>query len=238
MTMKKVRLMLCMIAALACSCATTGEGPLEKSDRIVFLGDSITEAGVQPKGYVTLTSNAIAAAYPDLGVEVIGAGISGHKVRDCLKRMDRDVLEKDPTIVLIYIGINDVWWWNGNWGKGTTKPDFEAGLHKMIEQIDAVGARVILCTPTVIGEKADGTNEYDAMLDEYSEISRKVASATNSQMLDLRQHFLSYLKQHNPENLERGVLTSDGVHLNETGNAFLSGLVLDALHVVSHEPMP
>src|SRR3954452_5309748 len=51
---------------------------LKKGDRIVFLGDSITQAGAGPKGYVTLARKAL----DDKGVEVIGAGISGNKVPD------------------------------------------------------------------------------------------------------------------------------------------------------------
>ncbi len=203
--------------------------PLKKGDRIVFLGDSITAAGVRPTGYVTLTSKAITAAYPRLGVQVIGAGISGHKVPDCQKRLERDVLAKKPTIVLIYIGINDVW--HSSRGRGTSKKDFEAGLLSMIKRINAVGARVILCTPTVIGEKTDGTNSLDKMLDEYAEISRKVAKTTGSQMLDLRKAFITYLKANNKANSGRGVLTSDAVHLSPKGNGFLAGLVLEALNV-------
>jgi len=101
----------------------------------------------------------------------------------------------------------------------------------MISKINAVGARVILCTPTVIGEKADGTNEFDTMLDEYSDISRNVAKETNSQLLDLREAFLTHLEEHNTENAEKGILTKDSVHLNNNGNAFLSQLVLNALNV-------
>ena len=56
--------------------------PLKKGDRIVFLGDSITAGGVGPKGYVTLIKNALAEKHKDLGIEVIGAGISGNKVPD------------------------------------------------------------------------------------------------------------------------------------------------------------
>ena len=41
--------------------------------------------------------------------EMINAGISGHKVPDLQGRLDRDVLSKEPTVVFIYIGINDVW---------------------------------------------------------------------------------------------------------------------------------
>jgi lysophospholipase L1-like esterase len=211
-----------------------GNPSLKENDTIVFLGDSITEGGVRPKGYVTLTSQVIKKTYPNMNISVIGAGISGHKVPDCQKRLDRDVLKKKPTIVLIYIGINDVWHWNGG-RKGTTKEDFENGLVDMIEKINAVGARVILCTPTLIGEKLDGKNKYDKMLDEYAEISRKVAKASNSQLLDLRKEFVSYNKIHNTKNISYKILTKDGVHLNDKGNKFLSTLVLNALNVPSNE---
>lgn len=224
-------LKLGLVVSVACTilggCGSTNG--LQKDDVIVFLGDSITQAGVNPDGYVTLTAEGIKKALPDLGIKVIGAGISGHKVPDCQKRLDRDVLQKNPTIVVIYIGINDVWHWNRN--EGTPIDVFEAGLKDMISKINAVGARVLLCTPTVIGEKTDGSNEYDKMLEDYSNVSRKVARETGSQMLDLRKGFMDYLKANNPENLEEGILTTDTVHLNKTGNKVLAGLMLDALNV-------
>jgi len=205
------------------------EQGLKLNDRIVFLGDSITQAGVKPEGYVTLTANAITKAYPDLNVQIIGAGISGHKVPDCQRRLKRDVLDKKPTLVLIYIGINDVW--HSAKERGTSKEDFEAGLKDMIAKISEGGARVILCTPTVIGEKTDGSNPLDTLLGEYSDISRKVAKETGSQLLDLNKGFMDYLKEHNPENKAKGILTSDTVHLNKKGNSYLSELVLEALQV-------
>jgi len=221
------------MCTVVCGGTSFAKQLLVENDRIVFLGDSITQAGVRQDGYVTLTSQAIAKAYPDLNIKVIGAGISGHKVPDCQARLQTDVLDKKPTIVLIYIGINDVWHWIRN--RGTSKEDFEAGLRDMISQINAVGARVILCTPTVIGEKTDGTNEFDEMLGEYSDISRKVAKETGSQLLDLREAFLAHLKEHNPNNAPKGILTRDSVHLNKNGNRVLSELVLDALNVPSAE---
>ena len=187
--------------------------------------------GVEAGGYVTLISEALEKTCPDLNIETIGAGMGGHKVPDCQERLERDVLKRQPTIVLVYIGINDVWWWNGKWGEGTTKQDYESGLRDIIKRINAAGARVILCTPTVIGEKTDGTNEFDKMLDEYSKISRKVARGTGSQLLDLRKSFMTYLLEHNADNVEKGILTRDTVHLNKQGNRFLSYLVLDALNV-------
>ena len=41
-------------------------------------------------------------------------------------------------------------------------------------------------------------------------------------MIDLRKAFLTYEQNNNPENKESGILTSDRVHLNETGNKFLA----------------
>ena len=69
------------------------------------------------------------------------------------------------------------------------------------------------------------------MLYQYSDISRKVAKETKSQLLDLRKSFLHQLKRRNPENATKGIFTSDGVHLNEKGNRLLSSLVLRALNV-------
>jgi lysophospholipase L1-like esterase len=231
----KTGIAICVAFTLLYGCASVNKRSLEDHDKIVFLGDSITQEGVRPDGYITLTSKVLEKTYPDLNIEVIGAGLGGHKVTNCQKRLDRDVLQKKPTIVLIYIGINDVWWWNGRWGKGTTKDEFESGLYDLIKRSNAAGARVILCTPTVIGEKTDGTNEFDKMLDEYSDISRKVARDTESQLLDLRKSFMTYLRKHNINNVDKGILTRDMVHLNQKGNQFLSGLVLDALNVKNND---
>jgi lysophospholipase L1-like esterase len=234
--MKKTGVLTGLVCALLCASAAFANESLKENDTIVFLGDSITALGARPGGYVTLTSEAIAKAYPELNIQVIGAGIGGHKVPNCQKRLDSDVLQKNPTIVMIYIGINDVWHWThpkvvARGKKGTTPEVFESGLKDMIAKINDVGARVILCTPTVIGEKSDGSNSEDQMLDQYADISRKVAKETGSQMLDLRKAFIDYLKEHNPEQADQGILTKDTVHMNEEGNRFLSQLVLEALAV-------
>ncbi len=71
-------------------------------ERIVFLGDSITQGGAGPDGYVTLTAKVIAEAYPAGDIQIINAGISGNKVPDCQERLQRDVLDQQPTLVLIY----------------------------------------------------------------------------------------------------------------------------------------
>lgn len=209
---------------------------LEQGDRVVFFGDSITKGGVRPGGYITLAAEVIETSHPNKDIELIGAGVGGHRVPDLLKRLDRDVLSKKPDVVVIYIGINDVWHWTHpkvieQGRKGTTPEDFESGLKSIIKQVNDTSAKVILCTPTVIGEKHDGSNSQDEMLNEFAAISRKVAEDTGTQLLDLRKEFIAYLKEHNAENAEKGILTRDTVHLNDKGNRFLSELMLGALGI-------
>lgn len=190
------------------------------AERIVFLGDSITQAGAEPGGYVSLYREAVAAEPNGPGQEVLGAGISGNRVPDLQERLERDVLSKSPSRVVIYIGINDVWHTVN--GGGTTEDKYRAGLLEIIGRIRAKGAQVVLCTPSVIGEKTDGSNPLDGMLDVYSQISRDVARQTGSHLIDLRKAFLNHLKQANPNQQEHGILTSDGVHLNAAGNKFVA----------------
>jgi isoamyl acetate esterase len=203
--------------------------PLKKGERIVFLGDSITAGGVSKNGYVTLIKKHLAEKHADLGITIIGAGVSGNKVPDLQKRLERDVLAKKPTIVVIYIGINDVWHGESNPANGTSKEKFEAGLKDIITKITDAGARVVLCTPSVIGEKTDASNGLDAKLDEYSDISRKVAKDTKVQLCDLRKAFVEHLKTNNPKNAASGILTGDRVHLNAAGNELVAATMLKSL---------
>jgi len=206
---------------------TSKQSPVSEKEVIAFFGDSITQAGARPGGYCKLIGEAIANEKPELGVEIVYAGISGNKVPDLERRLDRDLLSKQPTIVFIYIGINDVW--HSTRGKGTPKTLFDTGLRRLIKGISESGASVVLCTPSVIGEKKEGENPLDEMLEEYSDMSRKVASDTGVTLCDLRKSFLDYLKANNPENKRSGILTSDGVHLNIDGNRFVAALASEAI---------
>lgn len=212
---------------------TTSE--LVENDTIVFFGDSITQKGVLENGYVTLFSDAVASNMPSGSIEVIGAGVSGDKMADLQARLDADVLSQNPTLVVIYIGINDVWHWNKpdpNTGldrEGTTAANYEAGLLDLIERIEAVGARVVLCTPTVIGEQCDPDEVNRVMLEEFAAIVRSVAEETGSQLVDLHALFTDYLLRNNSDDATSGILTEDTVHLNRVGNQLVADVLTAAL---------
>jgi lysophospholipase L1-like esterase len=225
-------LMMCamMVTMSECSRADEPSVKLKKGDRIVFLGDSITQGGdSHDKGYVRVIRKTLTEKHGDLGIEVIGAGISGNKVPDLQRRLQKDVIDRKPTIVVIYIGINDVWHGEQDPARGTLPDAFAAGLKDIIGQLQKAGATVVLCTPTVIGEKKDGANSQDARLDQYADLSRALAKKMKLPLCDLRKAFVDHLKGHNPENADKGILTSDRVHLNEAGDKFVADTMLKVL---------
>src|SRR4029453_14974177 len=81
----------------------------QKKTRIVFFGDSITQAGVMKGGYIDRIQQALNKNSSQDKYELIGAGIGGKKEYYLYLRMDDDVLSKKPDMVVIYVGINDVW---------------------------------------------------------------------------------------------------------------------------------
>jgi lysophospholipase L1-like esterase len=194
---------------------------LDNPTRIVFFGDSITQAGVNKTGYITKMAEMLGTLGLASKYELIGAGIGGNKIYDLYLRHEEDVIAKKPNIVIIYVGINDVWHKTSS-RTGTDSDKFERFYSALIKRLQKANIQVVICTPTVIGEKFDSTNENDGDLNAYSNIIRKIASENQCKLIDLRKAFMSYEEKNNIENKASGVLTTDRVHLNEAGNQFLA----------------
>lgn len=191
-----------------------------KPVRVVFFGDSITELGVQPGGYIDRMRNTLREKNAT-NFQLIGAGISGNKVYDLYLRLEEDVLRLQPDWVFIYVGVNDVWHKKTH-GTGTDPDKFEKFYVALIRKMQAQGIQVALCTPAVIGEKTAGKNGLDADLDKFAQIIRKLSAQYGLPLCDLRRIFLEHLAHVNKENKEKGLLTNDGVHLNEAGNQLVA----------------
>ena len=198
-----------------------------KTQKVIFFGDSITQAGAKPGGYIVKMKEALAQK----GIsdyDLIGTGIGGNKIYDLYLRLEDDVLSQKPDVVFIWVGVNDVWH-KATSGTGTDPDKFEkfytAIINKMLDQ----HIRVILCTPAVIGEKTDFTNQQDGDLNAYSQIIRNLAQKWHCGLVDLREIFHNYELKNNPGNKESGILTVDRVHLSESGNQLVADKMLEAL---------
>jgi isoamyl acetate esterase len=179
----------------------SSSGIQQTKKKIIFFGDSITEQGVRPKGYISLFVDALKQKGLGDRYDIIGSGIGGNKIYDLYLRMDDDVLAKNPDVVVIWIGVNDVWHKKSS-GTGTDADKFEKFYNAIIRKLQARHIQVMLCTPAAIGEKTDFTNELDGDLNKYAAIIRNIAKNNACPLIDLRKAFLDYNLGHNPDNRE------------------------------------
>ena len=204
---------------IACMCMMSFRG--EKKKKVVFFGDSITQAAVEKGGYIDVLQNMITEKGAADKFELNGAGVSGNKIYDLYLRIEKDVLDKKPDIVVIWVGVNDVWHKSSS-GTGTDFDKFGRFYDAVVKKIQQTGAKVIVVTPAAIGEKNDYSNSQDGDLNGYSSWLRKYVKDNGLGLVDLRSIFHEYSLAHNPDNLSKGILTSDGVHLNPKGNALVA----------------
>ncbi len=200
----------------------------EGKKRIVFFGDSITELGVKKGGYIDLLNNKLTNNGQANQYDLIGAGIGGNKIYDLFLRMDRDVLNKEPNVVVIWVGVNDVWH-KSMMGTGTDYDKFGLFYDAVVQKIQAKGAKVVLVTPAVIGERFDQSNPQDGELNLYSNWIRKYAAEKQLTLVDCRKLFLDFSTKNNPKNVDKGILTYDRVHLNDAGNQLVADAVWEAI---------
>ncbi|TDH27801.1 G-D-S-L family lipolytic protein [Segetibacter sp. 3557_3] len=193
----------------------------KKQKKIIILGDSITAEASQPPGFISRLKKYLASEGLAEKFEVIGAGIPGNKIYDLHLRLDRDVILANAATAVIYIGTNDIWH-KISTGTGTDADKFEEFYETIIHRLKAAKIEVVICTPAVIGEKTDFSNQLDAELLQYSDLIRNIAATNDLKLVDLRRAFLNYNNEHNLDNQSSGVLTNDGVHLNEQGNKLVA----------------
>lgn len=199
--------------------------------RIVCFGDSITGAYYHTGGeraWCDMLGLAIQRVFPQSRPEMINAGISGNTTAAGLARMEKDVIEKQPHLVVVMFGMNDV--------ARLPLDEFIANLTTIIGRCHAAGAVVVLCTPNTVYENG---GRPIAKLAELSERIGKLAKEQNLPIADCFAETTA-LK-------ERDLLTwmlgmSDEIHPNMNGHRTMAEIVSDTLtgkHVsLDHVPPP
>lgn len=140
------------IGLIRSTAVQAAEIAVKSGQKIAFMGDSITQAGVGPKGYVTLVMRGLEAS--SVTATSIPAGISGHKSNDMLGRVDNDVLSKKPDWMTLSCGVNDVW----HGANGVPLDQYEQNITQIVEKCQATGVKVMILTSTMIGEDQPNPN--------------------------------------------------------------------------------
>lgn len=168
---------------------------------------------------VNLVSQGLAAN--GVTVEVIGAGISGHKSNQMLDRLEKDVLSKNPQWMTLSCGVNDVW--HGQ--NGVLIDDYKKNITAIVDQAQAAGIQVVLLTSTMIGE--DQANPNNQKLIPYNEFLRTLAKEKNCRLADLNALMQAEVAKANTPG--KNALTGDGVHMAFPGNIMMATGVLQSL---------
>ena len=208
-------------AILLSATALSAQITVKSGDKIAFLGDSITQQGNGPAGYVNLVMDALNAN----GIKAvkIPAGISGHKSNNMLERLDRDVLKKKPQHMTLSCGVNDVW--HGK--RGVPLDQYQKNITQIVEKAQAAGIKVYILTSTMITENAKNT--ANIKLAAYNDFLRKLAKEKNCVLVDLSkdmQDQIAAIKKKYPKFKSGNALTYDGVHMNPMGNMMMANGVL------------
>ena len=182
--------------------------PAAGEQRVVFMGNSITEAWA--KYFPT--------HFP--GKPYIGRGISGQTTPQMLVRFRPDVLALRPRVVVILAGTNDI---AGNTGPATLEMIAD-NITSMTELAQAHGIRVVLGSvlpaydyPWKKGlEPAPKIVALNRWLKQYAASAHAVYVDFHTAMADERQGL-------------RAELSPDGVHPNEAGYRVMGPLVEQAI---------
>ena len=202
-----------------------------KQVRIVFQGDSITDAGRDKrnfrdmgKGYPKYAAEALRAAHPDVEFDFINLGISGNRTCQLFDRLYADAIAFAPDIVSILIGINDVWHRYGSGRIATTDAQIELNYRSILERLrKETSAKIVILCPFLLDcEDKDQIREDLARL---IPIVRRLADEFADVYIPLDESFAEALKtQPEPK-----YFSGDGVHPNTNGSMFIGKLYAEAL---------
>lgn len=218
--MMKLGRMTVAVALMAGS-VCTAEIVVKDGEKIAFMGDSITQAGARPGGYVTLVISGLEAN----GVKAprVAAGISGHKSNQMLARLEKDVLSKKPDWMTLSCGVNDVW----HGARGVLLPEYKVNITKIVDQCQKADIKVMILTSTMIGE--DEPNERNQKLAPYNAFLRELAKEKKCLLADLNADMQAAVKKAGGgKDKKSRILTGDGVHMNPAGNKMMATGVLKA----------
>jgi lysophospholipase L1-like esterase len=232
--------MLCMRVVHA------GEFFIRDGDRVVFLGDSITEQRL----YTTYIEAYALSRFPNWKLSFRNAGWGGDtawlrmrlgtdevqlfaaddgKQTELVKRsvtfgLQRDVLPLEPTVVLVKFGMNDHYY-------QAFRPDIlRAYVRAQTETarlLAAAGARVAFLTPQPIEEKRVDPDQdvRNLALRKFSDALSDVAARVDALFIDQFDPYMAVMKASSASTIGRG----DAIHPGPAGQTLMAWIILKGL---------
>lgn len=195
--------------------------------KILFLGDSITEAGRDfmnerdlGAGYVKIFALKMGYLYPDKQLEFVNRGVSGYGVADVLRHVDQDLAETAPDLVVLLIGVNDV---ACRFTKGieVTAEKFRESYQGIVDKVLASGAKLICLQPFVI--KMPDKARYRRFFDPFLAAIDEIVEEKGVERIPLDGYFNGLINT-NPAT----AYTADGIHPTHRASRLIADSLVKA----------
>lgn len=213
---------------------------------LIFIGDSITDAERKPSGeanpwephfglgygYVSNVFSWLHAAHPAAGIRVINKGISGNTVRDLAARWQTDVLDLNPNVICVMIGINDVWrqFDYPQHPETHVQPhEYRATLARLVSTTRPKVKSLYLANPYFI--EPNRCEPMRKRMDEYGAIMQEIAAANDAVFVDTQAAFDGVLRHMHPS-----ALAGDRVHPGPVGHMIIARAFLQAFGCLPANP--
>ncbi len=194
-----------------------------KKIKLLFQGDSITDAGRDKRnyhdlgrGYAKYAAEALSAACPDIDFEFINFGISGNRTGQLFDRLYDDAIAFAPDVISILIGVNDIWHRYSTSRIMTTDVQIETNYRAILERLKKeTNAKIVILAPFYLDAVE---NEYlKADLTSVGNIVKKLAEEYADVYIPLHEILAEKMKSQ-PEPL---YYSADGVHPNQNGSELI-----------------
>jgi lysophospholipase L1-like esterase len=231
-TVTALAVVTCCVCVVPARAEATGKngGPRV----IVAFGDSTTAT----RGRLRIYADWLREAFPN--DEIVNAGVGGNTTVAGLARMEKDVLARDPDLVIVQFGINDaavdVWRKPPATASRVSRKRYEKNLREMVDRLRRGEAEVILMTPNpccwtpklkeAYGHPPydpDDPNGFNAFLSEYAEAARRVARDKKVRLVDV---YAAYQAHAAGDGCSLADLLLDGMHPNARGHELAGRLLV------------
>ena len=210
--------------------------------KILFQGDSITDAGrvydndgIVGRGYPILVKSELGFAAPGK-YEFINKGISGNRIVDLYARIKRDIINIQPDVMSILIGVNDVWRGIDN-NYGTGKERFEKVYDIVLSELreELPDMKIMIMEPFLLEgtasvntpERPDRYDVFKKGVDEAAETARKMAEKYDCKFIEIQKHLDEVAKVKGSS-----YLSADGVHPSDAGHELIKNEWLKAFNEI------
>lgn len=207
-----------------------------RGDKVLFIGDSITDCGrARPVGeglfealgtsYAADVAAQFTAMRPEMRIRFVNMGISGNQVRDLRARWQTDVFDLKPDWVSVLIGINDVW----RQFDSPLQPEAHVGPEEYQKTYDALIREtlpkvkgMVLMAPYIM--EPNQNDPMRARMDEYGAIVRALAQKYGQTFVDLQAAWDALFEHMHPYNI-----AWDRIHPNRVGHVYIANQFLRAV---------